>query len=53
MSRDAKTHNQIEHILIYRRWHSNVLSWEQTVILTIILEVADVTERLAKEVVSL
>ena len=24
-SSDGKTRNQIEHILIYRRWHSSVL----------------------------
>jgi len=24
-SPDGKTHNQIDHVLIYRRWHSSVL----------------------------
>jgi hypothetical protein len=24
-SSDGKTHNQIDHILIYRRWHSSIL----------------------------
>jgi len=29
-SPDGKTHNQIDHVLIDRRWHSSVLAFECT-----------------------
>jgi hypothetical protein len=49
-SPDGKTHNQTDHILVYRRWHSIILdvqSFRKLPVILISLVFAKVRERLS------